>query len=97
VLEGPTGGSLTVNINTKIGKSAVTQFGEDSQFWSEPQFALERTGVEWVVVHSPSAQNETLLNGKAVSGSHPVKDGDQLAVGREAKGIVKLPLKVKLS
>jgi hypothetical protein len=53
--------------------------------------------VEWAVVHKPGAKNETLLNGKAVSGSQPVKDGDQLAVGREAKGIVKLPLKVKVS
>jgi len=97
VLEGPAGGSLTLKIDTKIGKSAVTQFGEDSQFWSEPQFTLERTGVEWAVVYNPGAQNETLLNGKAVSGSQPVKDGDQLAVGREAKGIVKLPLKVKVS
>ena len=96
ILEGPTGGSITVKIKTTVGKSVVGQFGEDAQFWSEPQFTLDRTGTDWKVTHHSNAQNETLLNGKAVTGTQPVKDGDELAVGREAKGIIKLPLKVSI-
>ena len=89
--------SVSIRIKTSVGKSAVIQFGDDSQFWSEPQFTLDRTGTAWHVTHASTAQNETLLNGKAVSGSQPVKNGDELAVGRESKGIVKLPLKVSIN
>ena len=88
---------MSIRIKTRVGKSNVTQFGDDAKFWANPQFTLEKEEDVWMVHHDSSAKNETLLNGKAVSGSQPVKDGDQLAVGREAKGIVKLPLKVKVS
>ena len=96
-MEGPTGESIPIRIKTAVGKSAVGQFGEDSQFWSEPQFTLEKAEAGWTVHHDSNAQNETLLNGKAVTEPQPVQDGDELAVGREAKGIVKLPLKVQVS
>jgi hypothetical protein len=99
VLEGPTGEPIHIKIKTTIGKSTLTQFGEDAQFWSEPQFTLipvdAATG-RWAVLHDDKAQNETLLNGKAVKGSEPLKDGDVLAVGREARGLIKLPLTVRI-
>ena len=81
---------------TVIGKSSVKQFGKDATFWSEPQFSLEREGTDWAVTHHPKAKNETLLNGKAVTERQTVKDGDVLAVGRESKGIIKLPLTVRI-
>jgi serine/threonine protein kinase len=96
ILEGSTGASITIKIDTSIGKSTVSRFGKDAQFWSEPQFRLERSGTDWTVLHGSRAKNETLLNGKNVTKSQPVKNGDQLAVGRESKGIIKLPLKVKI-
>ncbi len=96
-LAGSDGQSIEIKIKTTVGKSIVNQFGEDAQFWSEPQFSLEKVGDGWMVTHDSNAKNETMLNGKAVTGSQPVADGDQLAVGREAKGIVKLPLQVKIS
>ena len=96
VLESQDGANLTVRIKTSLGKSTVSKFGEDAQFWSEPQFTLDRTGTDWKVTHDSNAKHETMLNGKAVTGSQPVKNGDQLAVGNEARGIVKLPLKVSI-
>jgi hypothetical protein len=39
--------------------------------------------------------NETLLNGEILAAPRPLHDGDVLAVGRKAKGIVKLPLTVR--
>ena len=97
-LEGPDGGSMSVRVTTAVGKSVASQFGEDAQFLSEPQFTLEKTEAGyWVVLHDSKAKNETLLNGKAVKVSESLKDADELAVGRESKGIIKLPLKIKIS
>ena len=96
-LEGPDGGVMSVRIKTNVGKSIVRQFGEDAQFWSEPQFSLERSSTCWIVTHDTNAQNETLLNGKAVAETETIKNGDVLSVGRESKGIIKLPLTVRVS
>jgi serine/threonine protein kinase len=96
-LEGPDGGVVSLRIKTNVGKSIVRQFGEDAQFWSEPQFSLERLGNSWIVTHDTNAQNETLLNGKAVAETETIDNGDVLSVGRESKGIIKLPLTVRVS
>ncbi len=90
------GESVAIHVKTVVSKSIVTRFGEDAKFWSEPQFTLEKTDAGWSVSHHARAKHETLLNGKAVTGSQPVTDGDQLAVGNEAKEIVRLPLKVRI-
>ena len=97
VLEGSDGKKMPIRIKTTLGKSVLSKFGGDSQFCSEPQFTLETKGKDWVVEHHPKAKNETLLNGKAVSSPTTLKNGDQLAVGREPKGIIKLPLKVRIN
>ena len=97
VLEGPTSGSIHINVETKVGKDIVSQFGDESRFWSEPQLKLSKVPTGWAVLHLEKKDgHETLLNGKAVKGSQPLKDGDQLAVGSESRGISKLPLKVRI-
>ena len=58
---------------------------------------LENRDDGWYVVPNNDATNETILNSKAVTSSAKLSDGDELGVGRESKGIVKLPLKVVLS
>jgi hypothetical protein len=35
------------------------------------------------------------LNGEVLTAPQPLRDGDVIAVGRKAKGIVKLPLTVR--
>lgn len=90
------GKSVPIRVKTVVGKRFVTRFGEDADYWSEPQFTLEKTDADWAVTHHARAKHETLLNGKAVIGSQRVTDGDVLAVGREAKGLIKLPLKVRI-
>jgi hypothetical protein len=97
VLEGPAGGSISIHARTHVGKSTVDSFGEDAQFWDEPQFTLIPVPAGWAVLHNSSAKHETLLNGRTLTGSQPLKNGDQLAVGRESKGIIKLPLRVKIN
>ena len=44
------------------------------------------------VVPVVGTTNETLLNGAAITSPQPLREGDVIAVGREAKGIAKLPL-----
>jgi hypothetical protein len=47
-----------------------------------------------VVSPNADAVNETLLNGQALRAPQALRQGDQIAVGRQAKGVVKLPLTV---
>jgi hypothetical protein len=92
------GQSLNIKIKSVIGKSVVGKFGEDSQFWSEPQFTIDKTPEGgWMVTHDPNAANATMLNGKTITGSQALSNGNQLAVGNEAKGVIKLPLTVTIS
>ena len=87
---------MFIRIKTRVGKSNVTQFGDDAKYWANVQFILDKQGDGWVVTHDTSAKNKTLLNGRAVAGTQPVKDGDELAVGSESRSIAKLPLKVRI-
>jgi hypothetical protein len=52
-------------------------------------------GGRWQVAPVAGTANETLLNGDVLAAPRPLHDGDVLAVGRKAKGIVKLPLTVR--
>jgi hypothetical protein len=87
---------MFIRIKTRVGKSNVTQFGDDAKYWANVQFILDKQGDGWVVAHNAKAPNETLLNGKTVTGIKPLKDGDVLAVGKESDGIIRLPLKVQI-
>ena len=91
------GKSLVMHMKTIIGRTVCRQFGDDSQFWTDPQFTLERDEEGWMVIPNTGAKNETMLNGKAIASDQILKDGDELAVGRESKGIIKLPLGVKIT
>jgi serine/threonine protein kinase len=95
-LLGPNGRTMQIGVRTELGKTLVRQFGPDSEFWDSRQCVLERqSGKQWVVTPIEGATNETLVNGKALRAPHPLRQGDLIAVGREAKGIVKMPLTVR--
>jgi len=91
------GKEIRIGIRTDIGKNILRIFGDDSRYSDDLQFTLEMESPgKWLVVPRPATTNETLLNGKAIAARTPIKDGDILAVGREAKGIVKLPLTIRI-
>jgi hypothetical protein len=94
-LLGEGGRSLHVGIRTEFGKHLARQFGSDAEFWAAPQCVLERTAAGWQVTPVAGTPNETLLNGEILTAARPLREGDVLAVGRKAKGIVKLPLTVR--
>jgi serine/threonine protein kinase len=85
-------------VRTEVGKYLCRAFGEEAKFFDNVQFVLDRgPDGQWVVEPNQDAKNQTMLNGKAVVEPTPLGDGDVLAVGREAKGITKLPLTVRIS
>jgi ribosomal protein L7/L12 len=89
---------LLLRVKTDIGKALCKRFGPDSEFWTNPQFTCEPLPRDedegWQIIPNTKAKNETLINGRAITSPQVVKSGDILSVGRESKGIIKLPLLV---
>ena len=95
-LQSDNGKSLQVRVRTELNRTLMQHFGPDSQFWDARQCVLERNARgQWVLSPIASATNDTLLNGRAVTEPELLNNGDVVAVGRQAKGIVKLPLTVR--
>ena len=89
------GQALQIGVRTAVGKRLARQFGSDAEFWDERQCVLERRPDQrWQVVPMPGTANETLLNGEILAAPQPLHEGDVIAVGRKATGVVKLPLTV---
>jgi serine/threonine protein kinase len=94
-LRAANGRSMQVRVRTELSKALMQQFGDDSQYWDSQQCLLDRNGKgQWLLAPVGPTTNETLLNGQAVSQPVLLKNGDVLAVGRQAKGVVKLPLTI---
>ncbi len=92
-LLGSGGHSIQIGIRTELGKAVARQFGPDGEFWDNRQCILERAaGGQWVVAPIAGTTNETLVNGKTLTAPRALHDGDVLAVGRQEKGVMKLPL-----
>ncbi len=96
-LRNASGKQFVMRIRTSVGKNLVRSFGDESRFWDQEQFVVApQPDGSWSVNPNTGAGNETILNGKAITNPMPLKSGDTLAVGREAKGVIKLPLTVQL-
>lgn len=92
-LVAPDGRSVRIGVRTELGKALVRQFGPDGEFWDNRQCLLERNaGRQWVLSPLPGTTNETLVNGQTLLAPRVLRQGDLIAVGRQGKGIVKLPL-----
>jgi len=95
-LVAPGGIALRLRIRTELGKMLMRQVGPDAAFWDELQCVIERNAAgQWVVSPAGATTNQTLLNNRALAGPQPIREGDQIAVGNEARKIAKLPLTVR--
>jgi len=95
-LVGDGGRALAIGVRTVVGKHLVRQFGADAEFWDAEQCIIDRLpDRRWQLTPGAGTANETLLNGDVLTAPRPLRDGDVIAVGRKAKGIVKLPLTVR--
>ncbi len=92
-LVGAGGRSMQVRVRTELGKALARQLGPEGEFWDDRQCVLERApNRQWSVAPVAKSTNSTLVNGKTLAAPHALRQGDVVAVGREDKGIVKLPL-----
>ena len=90
------GKMLQVGVRTELGKRLLRQFGADAEFWDDRQAILERASTgQWHLSPVAGTTNETLLNGEVLAASQPLHEGDVVAVGRRAKGVVKMPLTLR--
>ena len=92
-----TGKSISIKINSTIGRSVCKKFGGESNFLEEHQYKLNRDFSGWMVVPNNETTNMTLLNGKSIDTEQLLKNGDIISVGNIKKGINKLPLVVYLN
>lgn len=96
LLTNSAGSPLRIGVQTTIGCDLLKRFGADARYWDREQCVLEPLEHGgWRVRPNLGAQNQTLLNGRALLASATIGEGDVLAVGREAKGVTKLPLAVQ--
>jgi serine/threonine protein kinase len=87
------GRSLHIGVRTELGKALVRKLGAEGEFWDDRQCVLERqAGRQWILSPVTGTTNETLVNGKTLRAPHPLRQGDSIAVGRQEKGVIKLPL-----
>jgi eukaryotic-like serine/threonine-protein kinase len=90
------GRSLSIRVRTILSRALMRQLGPDGEFWDTNQCVLDRNpDNQWVLAPVGETTNETLLNGKAVTRPVLLRHGDSIAVGRQAKGIVKMPVSVR--
>lgn len=93
VLLAEDGRALQIGVRTELGKALMRQLGPDGEFWDNRQCVVEQqAGRQWFVSPLPDTTNETLVNGRTLTGPRALRDGDLIAVGRMAKGVMKLPL-----
>jgi hypothetical protein len=95
-LVGAGGRALAIGVRTVVGKHLVRQFGADAEYWDAEQCVVDRLpDRRWQLTPGAATANETLVNGEVLTGPRALRDGDVIAVGRKAKGIIKLPLTVR--
>ncbi len=89
--------STAMRITTRLNRRAVREFGEEARFWdSSWQMTLERRDDGWYAVPNPKAPNESIVNGRRIMETTMLSSGDEIAVGRTSKGLIKLPLSIRL-
>ena len=90
------GRSLQIRIRTELTRSLMEQLGPEAHFWDTRQCVLDRNSQDqWVLAPIANTVNETLLNGQAITAPILLSEGDTIAVGRSAKGIIKMPVAVR--
>jgi serine/threonine protein kinase len=98
ILQSASGREIKLNVRTELGRAIAAQLDrEDSVHWEPSQLLLERDESGWWISPGPATKNETMLNGKCVTARTRLNPGDVIGVGRQSKGIVKLPLTVIFS
>lgn len=90
------GKSLRIGVRTELGKILMRQFGPDGEYWDNRQCVIERhANGQWTVAPVGRTANDTLVNGQTLTAARVLSVGDHIAVGRQAKGVSKMPLTLR--
>jgi len=78
-------GSLSFGVLTRVGSALLLRLSSEAQFAErEEQFLISCNNSDWFIVPSPSARNQTLLNGAILTAANCLKEGDMIALGSRA-------------
>ena len=89
--------SITIQINSTIGRSICKIFGDESKYMVENQYRLNRDISGWLIIPNNETTNMTLLNAESINEQCTLRNGDVISIGNIKKGINKLPLVVCLN
>jgi serine/threonine protein kinase len=95
-LQHSSGRCLRIGVRTELTRSLLEQLGPEAHFWDVKQCVIDRDSQgQWFLTPAEVTVNETLLNTATVTRPVLLSAGDSIAVGRQAKGVVKMPLTVR--
>jgi hypothetical protein len=80
-----------------VGKQQFKDIHNDAHYYSDPQFRLFKSDLDWHIECCETAALETIVNGNTLTGSLIVTDGMIVGVGRVSKSILKLPVTLRLN
>lgn len=88
------GRPVTINIDTQLGKYSLQQsLGDEAQYFSDSQFQIKKSNDGWYLIPSTGAVNQTIINGRPVSGNTRLSINDTIGIaGGSGKQII--PLRV---
>lgn len=88
------GRSMTININTTIGKNVLRQtIGDEADYFSNPQFQIQKANDGWYLSTNNNAVNKTVVNGKQVSEPVRLSQNDKIGiVGKSGRQIIPLSI-----
>ena len=89
--------ALSIDSDVEIGKQQLQSFHPEAHYYSDPQFRLFKTDAGWNIEHDETAINETIVNGVKLTEPQLIAEGMVITVGNAAKGVLKLPIILKLS
>jgi hypothetical protein len=86
----------SVSVDRAFGKNEFKDLHSDSQYFSNPQFRLFNVSDVWFIEHCGTATNQTILDGLKLDSPIALKEESIICVGNLNKGILKLPLTLRL-
>ena len=87
----------SIKSDKEVGKQQFKDIHNDAHYYSDPQFRLFKSDLEWHIGCCETTTLETIVNGNTLTGTLVVTDGMVVGVGRASKSLIKLPVTLRLS
>ncbi len=78
-------GTMSSGIDLDFGRIHAGRIcGEEARFVDEKQFTLRKGSESWVITPNLAVQNETFVNGTAITGDTALNEGDEISLKGKA-------------